>query len=103
MKREPWTEPYTRRERLNIRYDLKRYDVRRFFEAGLWQRLAWMLPRKLALWAFIRVCGNVSDLPPDQITYPVAYDRWERVKRRKPAANPDQSLIEIGAFICLTR
>lgn len=82
MTRDPYTEPYTLRERMTIRCNLKRYDVLQFFEEGLWRRIAFRLPRKIVLWSFIRVCGNV-DLPPDQITYPVAYDRW---KARKETA-----------------
>lgn len=84
MKRESWTEPYTRRERLSIQYDLKRYDVRRFFEDGLWRRIAFRLPHKIKLWCFICVSANVTDRPPDQITYPVAYDQWE-ARRHKPS------------------
>lgn len=82
MKREPYTEPYTLRERLSIQVDLKRYDVRRFFEEGIWRRIAFKLPHKLALWAFIRVCGNAGTAP-DDTTYPVAYEAWEARKGAK--------------------
>lgn len=83
MTREPYTEPYTRRERLSIRRDLLTYDVRQFFREGIWVKLAWMLPHELAKWAFVRVSANVTDVPPDQITYTVAAKAWD-AKRVKP-------------------
>lgn len=101
MKREPYTEPYTRRERLSIRKELLTYDVRRFFREGIWRRLAWMLPHRVCLWAFIRVAGHAwvaTNKPPDELNYPAIYDAWE-AKRSKPAAYPGQTLIEVGVFI----
>lgn len=37
--------------------------------------VAWMLPRKVALWAFIRVYAASGDGPGDE--YKRAYDFWE--------------------------
>ncbi len=56
--RTPYTEPYTARERLTIQVDLRRYDWHAFWDSGLWQWLAHLLPRRLALFAFIRVMGH---------------------------------------------
>lgn len=74
-----FTEPYTLRERISIRFDLARYDVWRFREDGFARWVAFHLPRKLALWAFIRVMANAgSDQHPDEMTYGDAYKAWER-------------------------
>jgi hypothetical protein len=83
MIRAPYSEPYTLRERLRIQYDLKRYDLYGFFRDGLWQRIAWKLPRPLVKWCFIRVSSSVTDREPDQITYPVAYKAWEDRKDQR--------------------
>ncbi len=39
--------------------------------------LAWRLPRKVALLAFVRVCG-ASGETPSNITYDSAYRAWEQ-------------------------
>ena len=54
---------------------LFRYRCSRWRE-DLPMRLAWMLPRKVALWAFIRVMAATGDNPAD-ITYDSAYKAWE--------------------------
>lgn len=80
--REPWTTPYTLKERASIRYSLKRYDLWRFWDSGLWQRLAFALPDRVALWAFIRVMAYASarvengTRHPNSITYEEAYKAW---------------------------
>ena len=38
-------------------------------------RLAWLLPRKVALFAFVRVYGCTGHCGPD---YAPTYDAWER-------------------------
>ena len=38
--------------------------------------LAFRLPRKVALWAFIRVTAATGE-NPDLVTYRSAYDAWE--------------------------
>jgi hypothetical protein len=37
--------------------------------------IAWALPRRVALWAFIRVCA-APGVHPDEITYESAYENW---------------------------
>lgn len=39
-------------------------------------RLAWLLPRKVALLAFVRVCAATGEGPSD-VTYESAYKAWE--------------------------
>ena len=48
----------------------------RNYRRDLPMRLAWLLPRSVALWAFIRVCG-ASGASPNEITYKSAYKAWE--------------------------
>lgn len=47
-----------------------------FREEKIPMTLAWMLPRKIALWAFIRVMAASGD-SPSEITYESAYKAWE--------------------------
>lgn len=47
-----------------------------FTTEGFPMWLAWALPRKIALWCFIRVMAATGD-SPDQITYESAYKAWE--------------------------
>lgn len=83
-RRVPYEEPLTVKERLSVRYMLKKGDVMAFFDHGLWQWLAWKMPHRLVLWCFIRVCANAgTDVPPDKITYDLAYKRWEGTKNGK--------------------
>lgn len=102
-KRTPWTEPYTRRERARIRYDLAAYDVRAFFREGIWQRLAWLLPHQLVLWCFIRAAGHAwveTNKPPEELNYPVVYEAWER-RRIRPAALPGHTVVEYAFALVL--
>jgi len=39
--------------------------------------VAWALPRRIALWAFIRVVISASGDSPSEITYDSAYKAWE--------------------------
>lgn len=43
---------------------------------GLPWWIAWKLPRKIALLAFVRVCSATCQAP-DDITYESAYKAWE--------------------------
>jgi len=57
--------------------------------------VAWALPRRVALWAFIRVMAHASQGPyghenVNDITYRQAYDRWEK----GPHPIPDDPLEE---------
>ena len=58
-----------------IRFDWPIYRVRRWF-TDIPMKLAWMLPRKVALWAFIRVYACDGDGPGPE--YSQKYDAWER-------------------------
>lgn len=39
-------------------------------------KAAYLLPRRVALWAFVRVCAATRE-PPYAITYESAYKAWE--------------------------
>jgi hypothetical protein len=80
MERTAWTEPYTARERLSIRWDLKRYDIAAFFREGIWRGLAFKMPDKIAYWCFIQVMSHAwceTNKEPDAITYSEAANSWE--------------------------
>lgn len=58
------------------------YDVRCWLETrpDVWAWwLAWKLPRKVALYAFVRVYGVLGDCGPD---YEYAYKAWEAGRGR---------------------
>lgn len=45
-------------------------------------KVAWLLPRRIALWAMIRVAAHATQGPwgnehPDSIGYKEMHDRWE--------------------------
>ena len=47
-----------------------------------YQWLAWKLPRRVALWCYIRVMAHAtttiySDQHPDDVGYSAAYKAWE--------------------------
>lgn len=48
---------------------------RRLQPDRLWQKAAWLLPRKLALWAYIRVYSASCESPSDE--YGHTYHAWE--------------------------
>ena len=50
--------------------------VRELSSRAAW-KLAWLLPRKVALFAFVRV-SSAAILAPDESTYEVCYKAWER-------------------------
>lgn len=50
------------------------YRPRRFFTETLPRKIAWLLPRRIALWTFIRVYAAGGDIGPD---YERCYKAWE--------------------------
>ena len=53
-----------------------RASILRWWTDTLPMKCAWLLPRRVALWAFIRVYACTGDGPgPD---YSRAYDAWEK-------------------------
>lgn len=80
MQRVAFTEPFTIRERMSIKWAFARYDVRRFIESGLWQKLAHLLPRRIAYFAYIRVVAHawaqVGNKHPDELNYGETCDLW---------------------------
>lgn len=77
--REPYSEPLTITETVDIFVSRKRYDLANFARVELPRRIAWRLPRRVALWAFIRVCSNTKLGPnegPEAITYERGYKDW---------------------------
>lgn len=80
IARTPWTEPLTTRERIDVLVTGKKYDVRRWWKSGLWRWIAHRLPRRLALFVYIRVMAEAwaaTNKSPDEITYEEAYKIWE--------------------------
>ena len=56
---------------------------RRFKDWAAWT-LAFNLPRRVALFAFVRVCAETGDSPSD-ISYDSAYKAWEvKGRQRRP-------------------
>ena len=53
--------------------------VRWWFSETLPWWIAWRLPRKVALLAFVRVYGVLGECGPD---YKAAYDAWEQGRGR---------------------
>jgi len=56
-----------------VRYYIRHWVLSRPDKLAWW--LAWKLPRRVALFAFVRVCGATGN-SPSQITYASAYDAW---------------------------
>jgi hypothetical protein len=85
--REPFTRPFTRREQLQIKWSLLRYDLWAWRDHEGWCWLASRLPHKLKLWAYIIVMANAwekaGNKTPDEIGYKEACDAWED-RRVKP-------------------
>ena len=62
-------------QRLSIRCDPWTYPIKRWWSD--WpMRIAWWLPRSVALWAFIRVYAADGDGPGPE--YQRKYDHWQR-------------------------
>lgn len=61
---------------LSHRWDHLRYDLWRKWhdDAPMW--IAWHLPRRVALWAMIRVAG-ASGKGPSELTYESMHRDWE--------------------------
>ena len=68
---------------VSTRLALWRDDLQQFRREGVWIKLAWALPHDLAKWAFVRVATNVTDRPPDEITYEVAAKAWDAKRARE--------------------
>lgn len=70
---------------LRTRYALARYDLWQFRESGLAHLIARHLPRKVILWAFIRVMAHAwaenGHIHPNEISYEEAYKRWEKPQK----------------------
>jgi hypothetical protein len=80
--RRPYTEPYTLRERLMIRFTGAKYDWRAFWRNGLWQWIAHWLPRRIAYFAMIRVMAHAwakaGNKTPNELTYEEVCRYWEQ-------------------------
>lgn len=59
-------------------YDRVMGRVRRFFYGKVSLKLACWLPKRVAMWAFIRVHGLSGDCPGEDYSkaYTVALDKW---------------------------
>ena len=65
-----------------IMFEVKLWIGERHEKAVMW--VAWVLPRRVALWAYIRVMAHATQGPyggdhVEDITYRKAYDRWNRL------------------------
>ena len=81
MSREPWTAPYSLRERLLVWSDWRRYRWGRFWTETVPLAIARKLPRIVRKWVVIDVASrswSEQNLSPDQITYDVMYRTVER-------------------------
>lgn len=54
-----------------------RYWLRRLFTERIPMWIAYRLPPRVALWAFVRVSASAM-LSPDETTYVVAHTAWTR-------------------------
>ena len=71
------TEKWTLRRRLGYRLYSVRYEWRHFWRETLPWKLAWLVPRKIALFVFVRVYGATwKDCPGDE--YGIVYKGWEQ-------------------------
>jgi hypothetical protein len=72
-ERQPWEEPYTRRERLSITIALKKHDFYSWRTAKIWQSIARRLPQSLVYFATIhlwsKVTANTNEENPTAITF----------------------------------
>lgn len=58
-------------------------EVRYLWPDRFWRGLAFRLPHTLVMWCLVRVAahattGRWSKTSPDDLTYTLMYDRWER-------------------------
>lgn len=63
----------------NLTYTIRcwwKYDVQQWYHDALPRRIAWMLPRKVALWAFIRVYGADRKAPTTE--YRDKHEAWQK-------------------------
>jgi hypothetical protein len=65
----------TRRQRLSIALDPWIYPMQRWYR-DIPMKIAWLLPRSVALWAFIRVYACDGNGPGPE--YSQKYQAWER-------------------------
>lgn len=75
--------PITLKERVIAGWWWRKYRIQWFVYEGVHRWIAGRLPKKIVLFAFVRAsayassgtrCGKTS---PDDLTYPLIYDRWE--------------------------
>jgi hypothetical protein len=73
--------PISLKAKLLLRYDLIRYDMRRWPEkVCMW--IAWKLPRQLVLWCAVRLMahattGQYGNQEPGRVSILDALDRWK--------------------------
>ena len=73
----------TWRGRLEVRLWLLKHRLQYDLPEKFWRGLAFKLPRKLVLWALVRVAsGTLQKDHPYELTYRVMHQRWERGEGR---------------------
>lgn len=83
VPRVPYTDPMTTRERINLRYTMKKWDMKSYFEWRLWQKIAHLLPRRIAYFAMVRLVSHAwvqeGTKAPDDLTYTDICRHWGKV------------------------
>jgi hypothetical protein len=57
--------------------------IKYYWNEKLSMKLAWLLPKRVAMWAYIRVhfhatCTTFSNKHPDEVIWRDALDSWEK-------------------------
>jgi hypothetical protein len=82
--RQPWTEPYSRKERLLMRGDYFAYRWGIFWTESVPHWIARHLPHAVKKWVLVDAAANAwaaaKTISPDALTYPMMYDHLEQTK-----------------------
>lgn len=69
------------KKRISLEWLLIRAEWSRFIERAS-RKVAWLLPKQVVWWAYLRVVGNATSgkwgTPPDELNWRDAIARWEQ-------------------------
>jgi hypothetical protein len=71
----------THRGRIELQLWMFSYNLRHRWPEQFWWWIAFHLPRKVALFAMVRVAA-ASGKGPDELTFDSMYKHWERGERK---------------------